>query len=518
MQAKKKREDSRKVPDDLFSDGDMHCCEEGDDMEINGKVLKRKWSGKVECNNERGKEEKKKRKRRGISRFYTRRKKKYEICNSRRMKGERVEDAKKKREISERKLNRKSNVRNNNEISTSSIMTRSAKEKEKKMFGNLERKMIVRVCTNKGLRRKRDMERNEDKDKRNVYRRKVRGKEEEKIIEGRMEEEENMGMELNLLCKKNKNEKRKGIESMKVTVEIDDEEENYKEKGIRKEKEKKINGDGWKKDRRKEERKIDNKEDRKVSKNILEGKTGKEVETDRLRAEDKRKMIRRAKSKKGMENTVEENIKVNKAEEDINMKKGEKEEGNENKKEDKIEDDGKEKDEEDKKKSVECEGEEVISSVTKKKQRKRKEIYTLGVRSGGDFVFRTYSIVRRIPKKYKCSLCKDIFKTVKDRNDHVRNIHNIDSFKCPDCEKIFKTESSMKRHGFEHKEGGKKYACSVCDKFFYFSSHLKRHEATHSEEPLFKCVYSECHTLKGWRDMSDYNRHMLRYHKREDKG
>ena len=141
----------------------------------------------------------------------------------------------------------------------------------------------------------------------------------------------------------------------------------------------------------------------------------------------------------------------------------------------------------------------------------------MGVRSGGDFVFRMFSIVRRVPKQYKCSLCTDIFKTVKDRNEHVREIHNIQSFKCPDCDNFFKTESSMKQHGFEHKEGGKTYPCSVCEKFFYFLSHLKRHEATHSEEPLFKCVYSECHKLKGWRDMSDYNRHMLRYHKREDK-
>ena len=131
--------------------------------------------------------------------------------------------------------------------------------------------------------------------------------------------------------------------------------------------------------------------------------------------ENKRKMITRAQSKKAMENKDEENIIVTEVEEDINKKKGEKEEGNENKEEDKIDDDGKEKDEKEeyeKKKNVECEGERiVIDSVKRKKGRKRKEIYTLGVRSGGDFVFRTYSIVRRVPKQYKCSLCTDIFKT-----------------------------------------------------------------------------------------------------------
>ena len=90
-------------------------------------------------------------------------------------------------------------MRNNAEISTSIIKTRSAKEKEKKTFGNLERKMPVRICRNKGLRRRKEMERKEDKEKRNVDGRKVKGKEEEKSIEGGMEEEMT-GIESNLIC------------------------------------------------------------------------------------------------------------------------------------------------------------------------------------------------------------------------------------------------------------------------------------------------------------------------------
>ena len=109
----------------------------------------------------------------------------------------------------------------------------------------------------------------------------------------------------------------------------------------------------------------------------------------------------------------------------------------------------------------------------RKKIKRKKEIFTLGVRSGCKFVVRTHGIIRRMPKQYKCLLCTEIFQTVKDRNEHVQDIHDIDCFKCPECDKTFQTESSMKRHRFEHKEGGKTYPCSVCDKFFYLSSHLK---------------------------------------------
>ena len=73
-------------------------------MEISGKELKRKWSEIVECNKESGKGEKKKKKRRRIFGFYTRRKKKGANCNSRSVKGEKMDDVIEKGENVEKEI------------------------------------------------------------------------------------------------------------------------------------------------------------------------------------------------------------------------------------------------------------------------------------------------------------------------------------------------------------------------------------------------------------------------------
>ena len=303
------------------------------------------------------------------------------------------------------------------------------------------------------------------------------------------------------------------------------EKEKYGAKDVRKENEKEKNGE--EDEKRKEKCKIDNEKDRKKYKKKenekkCKEKSKKDAEKDKFVVEYMQKRITRAQSNKAMEKKEIEGKKVNDGELDIENKEGQKEKEIHNEVEEKYgEESGHDKEdkmESEKEKSDGSEVDKMVRSEDKKKKiKKKKEIFTLGVRSGGDYVLRTHRIVRRMPKQYKCSLCTSIFKTVKDRNEHVQDIHDIECFKCTECDKVFKTESSMKRHQFEHKEGGKTYPCSECEKVFYFSSHLKRHEGTHSEEPLYKCLYSECHKLKGWRDMSDYNRHMLRHRIVEDK-
>ena len=163
-------------------------------------------------------------------------------------------------------------------------------------------------------------------------------------------------------------------------------------------------------------------------------------------------------------------------------------------------------------------GNEIVGDTFKRKlkEKKNEEMITVGVRHGEDFVVKTRTIIRRKPKKYKCPICSLIFDTVKERDENMREDHEINSFKCEICGNQFDTQSSLKRHAFEHKPGGKKYECKMCGKMFNFSSLLKRHEGTHSEVPLYRCLYPECISVNGWRDMCDYNRHMERHRNKDE--
>ena len=240
-----------------------------------------------------------------------------------------------------------------------------------------------------------------------------------------------------------------------------------------------------KEEKRKEENKKANEKDKMINKKTDDAKKcTEEIEKEIFVKENILKRITRAQSKKAMKNRDKEEMRVNEGELDIENEKRQKEKDTQNevKVKDKVnesEDDKEEKMEDEKEKKDEREVDKILTSEVnkKKKIKKKKEIFTLGVRSGREYVVRTHGIVRRVPKKYKCLMCTDIFKTVKDRNDHVRDIHNIECFKCPDCDQIFKTESSMKRHQFKHKEGGKTYPCSMCKNFFLL---LKPFEKTRS--------------------------------------
>ena len=163
-----------------------------------------------------------------------------------------------------------------------------------------------------------------------------------------------------------------------------------------------------------------------------------------------RKRITRAQSKKEMEKKEEEK-KVKEDELDAKNDKADKEKENDkgcDEKEKESAGDNEENPEQVEGKEEEINQrdlENVVGGKGKsKKIKKKKEIFTVGVRSGCKFIVRTHGIIRRVLKQYKCSLCTAIFQRVKDRNEHVRVIHDINSFKCPECDKNFKMESSMK--------------------------------------------------------------------------
>ena len=151
--------------------------------------------------------------------------------------------------------------------------------------------------------------------------------------------------------------------------------------------------------------------------------------------------------------------------------------------------------------------------MPEKKLKMEGEKVEVQVKEGGAFKVVTIGIKRWKPKKYRCSVCKDLFKTIGGQNNHLREKHDLKEFKCPEenCGKVFSTENSLRHHSHEHGKDGKEHKllkCPECSMTFVHESQLKRHARSHSQEVIYKCLLGLCKDRKGFKNLSDYNRHM----------
>ena len=132
--------------------------------------------------------------------------------------------------------------------------------------------------------------------------------------------------------------------------------------------------------------------------------------------------------------------------------------------------------------------------------------------AGGDFKVVTIGIKRRKPKKYWCRVCTELFTTISERNAHLKNDHDLKEFRCEaeGCPKVFEMENSLKRHSHEHGKDGKELKllkCDHCPMTFVHVSQKIQHETSHSEDTNYRCLLSTCTKRKGFKNLSDYNRH-----------
>ena len=135
------------------------------------------------------------------------------------------------------------------------------------------------------------------------------------------------------------------------------------------------------------------------------------------------------------------------------------------------------------------------------------------VKEGGAFKVVTIGIKRRKPKKYRCNVCTDLFNSIGERNNHLREKHDLKEFECTEenCGKIFTMEKSLRRHSHEHGKDGKEpnlLKCPDCRMTFFHESQLKRHATSHSDDVKYRCLLRLCKNRKGFKNLSDYNRHM----------
>jgi len=86
-----------------------------------------------------------------------------------------------------------------------------------------------------------------------------------------------------------------------------------------------------------------------------------------------------------------------------------------------------------------------------------------------------------------CSYCLKTFVNIKDRNNHVKMLHENSVMKakaCPFCKKTFMCKTSLKYHvKVSHSASGNEVKCKLCDTTFRHALSLKRHiKSIHSED------------------------------------
>ena len=72
-----------------------------------------------------------------------------------------------------------------------------------------------------------------------------------------------------------------------------------------------------------------------------------------------------------------------------------------------------------------------------------------------------------------CPYCLRVFDRIRERNNHVKMIHeklSVGKFNCGQCEKSYMSESALR-----YLDWGENYKCNLCEKSFKHKIHLNRH-------------------------------------------
>ena len=102
----------------------------------------------------------------------------------------------------------------------------------------------------------------------------------------------------------------------------------------------------------------------------------------------------------------------------------------------------------------------------------------------------------------KCKICKGVFKSIRDLNDHHKDDHGVVG--CDLYDKKFETMSALEKHKYLHQD--LKYICEDCVQSYPFQSRLKQHRIVHQNTLNFMCKCTGC--TCGFKNKGDYNRHL----------
>lgn len=97
---------------------------------------------------------------------------------------------------------------------------------------------------------------------------------------------------------------------------------------------------------------------------------------------------------------------------------------------------------------------------------------------------KSHSTLHTDERPFKCELCPNYYKSIYQRNRHVKLRHTLERrFKCDQCAKTYKDSTDLRRHRRVHGGCEKKFQCPLCGNKYFENKHLNVHLKSHE-----KCV------------------------------
>ena len=91
---------------------------------------------------------------------------------------------------------------------------------------------------------------------------------------------------------------------------------------------------------------------------------------------------------------------------------------------------------------------------------------------------------------HKCGNCPQVFKHVKDLNEHSRTDHSDKPFECSKCQKKYSSTNALARHEKRHEGFG--FKCGQCNFVCQFRYELRDHLKKHSDSQKWPCERGGC--------------------------
>ena len=95
-----------------------------------------------------------------------------------------------------------------------------------------------------------------------------------------------------------------------------------------------------------------------------------------------------------------------------------------------------------------------------------------------------------------CQYCAKIFKSKKNLQKHVQDLHNLEEVTCNQCQKTCQNRERLRNHiGYAHTETRSK--CDICEKTFSCIKNLKRHQRSHDNANNIEIICTAETTITG---------------------
>ncbi|XP_048000572.1 zinc finger protein 668-like [Leguminivora glycinivorella] len=85
-------------------------------------------------------------------------------------------------------------------------------------------------------------------------------------------------------------------------------------------------------------------------------------------------------------------------------------------------------------------------------------------------------------RRYRCGICKRVFKDKETASSHVMSEHVHEAFTCGECGKGFRRPAYLKKHVAQQHTKEQEHECPICERVFFHRSMYNTHVRRHNEE------------------------------------